>query len=121
MSAEIVGNKLFLDGFVFYHSKILGERRHWECKRLRIGKECSVRATTNNPRASEQLVVIKHPTVTSYSHPPNFNECEAEKVKFSLKRKAEAHPEQPPAQLLRTELASTSEGTVDSNCTGIFA
>ena len=34
-----------------------------------------------------------------HSHVPNLNECQAEKLKYRIKRKPADHTEQPPAQL----------------------
>lgn len=107
MSAEIVGNKLILDGYVYYHGKYADARRHWECRRLRT-KECTARVVTNNPQPGEALIVFKKGF--HVDHPPNYDECAAERVKASLKRRAEEHPEQPPTQLLRGQLNGLSQG-----------
>lgn len=98
---------------VYYHAKTHREKRHWECRNLRLSKDCTARAVTNNPRPREELVLIKGPTQSPHSHAPNFNEGEAEKILGKLKRKAEDHPEQPPTQLLWTELANVPEGIYD--------
>lgn len=111
MNAEIVNNKLILDGYIYYHSKYAGNRRQWECVRLRLG-ECSARAVTNNPADGEPLIVIRGIAESPHSeHPPNFDECEAERVKRDLKRKATTQLERPPSSLLRTELSGLSQGT----------
>ncbi len=50
-------------------------------------------------------MVIRGPIESSHTHPPRQEQCKAEEVLTRVKRKAEEHPEQPPAQLLRNELA----------------
>ncbi|KAL7288255.1 hypothetical protein TKK_0017595 [Trichogramma kaykai] len=87
----------------------IGDKRHWECIKLRSDKTCTSRATTNNLGPGEQLVLL---LVIVHAHPPNFNDCEARKVKTSLKRKASERSEQPLAQLLRTKLSSVPEGVL---------
>ncbi|KAK7571990.1 hypothetical protein V9T40_014462 [Parthenolecanium corni] len=44
------------------------------------------------------------------THPPSQEQCEVEEVLTRGKSKAEEHPEQPPAQLLRNELADVHAG-----------
>ncbi len=48
--------------------------------------------------------IFKGPAESSHTHSPNINENIADQLATSIKRKAEEHPEQPPAQLSRTEL-----------------
>lgn len=109
MSAIINGNRLFLNGYVYIHSKYDGSRQQWECRRLRL-KECKARAVTNRPEPGAPVIVFRGTEKSPHEHPPNFNECEAEKVKISLKKKSVDQPERPPSQLLRTELAGLSQG-----------
>lgn len=110
MNKEIVGNRLFINGFVYYHSRYINaNRRHWECRRVR-SKDCKARAITNRPAPGDELIIFQGPEQSEHEHPPNYDECRAEKVKLNLKRKAEEHPEQPPAQILRTELGGLSQG-----------
>ncbi|XP_050522884.1 uncharacterized protein LOC126895259 [Daktulosphaira vitifoliae] len=47
-----------------------------------------------------------------HSHAPNLEEVNALKVRGNLKRRAEAYPEAPLAQLLRTELQAVSSGVL---------
>ena len=70
-------------------------------------KECTARAITNEP-----LIIIKGPTESKHTHPPNQEECEAEVITQRIKRKAKEHPEQPPAQLIRDEIAGVSSDGV---------
>ena len=56
--------------------------------------------------------LVKGPTESKYSHPPNQEENEVEKLTVRIKRKAEEHPEQRPAQLLCSELQRTSCGAL---------
>ena len=106
MNVQIVGNKLFINGYIYYHSKY---RTQWECVRLRAG-ECKTRAVTNNPAEGEELVVIRGPSESPHAHPPNFNECKAEKVRSSVKRKSTDQPDTLPSKLLRTEMSGLSPG-----------
>jgi len=50
------------------------------------------------------IAIFKGPKDSEHTHPPDVDENSATKLAASLKRKAEEHPEQPPSQLLRTEL-----------------
>lgn len=109
MNVELVGNKLIIDGFLYYHSKRKGSHRQWECVRLKAG-ECKARAVTNDPPEGQPLTVLKGIDASPHEHPPNFNECDAEKVKNRLKRKATAEPERPPSALVGTELSGLSQG-----------
>ena len=87
MSAKIVDNKLLINGFVYYRGKIRGSKQHWECKRYRLDKDCTARATTNLIVPGAAIVVYKGPVQSE--HQPNHNECRAEEVKDKLKRKAD--------------------------------
>lgn len=85
MNPEIVGNKLLLDGFLYNHCKYGNNgRRHWEWQRIR-SKECKARAITNFTSSTGNIVVYKGPTISPYAHPTNHDECEAERIKVSLK------------------------------------
>lgn len=50
------------------------------------------------------MIISKEPTQSPHEHPSSHNKCVAERIKASLKWKAEERPEQPPVQLLRSEL-----------------
>ena len=105
MAPTIEGNKLLLDGFVYYRSRRAKGRQYWDCNRVRA-KECTARAVTNDPGPNEQLVIFKGPSVSSHQHPPNVEEGRALKITNSLKRKAAENPAEPPARLIRCELAA---------------
>lgn len=107
MSARIVDKKLVLNGFVYYRGKVRKNKQHWECKRYRLTRDCTARATTNLIVPGGEIIVLAE---SQHEHPPNHNEVAAEKVKEVLKRKADEHPEQPPAQLLRTALGGVRQG-----------
>lgn len=47
---------------------------------------------------------------TLHSHAPNIEEIKALKIENKIKRKAEDHPEAPPAQILRNELRDVPSG-----------
>lgn len=106
---RVIGSKLVLNGYVYLRSKndLRAGKTYWDCNRLRR-KECNARAITSY--GDEVPVIFKEPT--NHSHAPNREETEAEVVKCRLKRTAEEHPELPPAQILRTELPSTSAGVL---------
>lgn len=110
MSAEIVDNKSIYEGYIYYRGSVRGAKQHWECKRYRNNKDCKARATTSIIVPGKEIIVYKGPRDSKHEHPANHDECAAEKVKATLKRKAGAHPEQPPAQLLRTELGGARKG-----------
>ncbi len=102
--AEIVGSKLIIDGFIYPCCRQCGIRTYWDCQKVKVG-ECTARAITAAAATEEGIVVIRGPAESSHTHPPSQEQCKAEKVLTRVKRKAEEHPEQPPAQLLRNELA----------------
>lgn len=62
--------------------------------------------------ADGSIEVIKGPNESSHSHAPNREESTADKITTGIKRKAEEHPEQRPAQLLRNELQGVSPGVL---------
>lgn len=109
--AQIVEKKLLLDGYVYLRSRIVKEKIYWDCRLVR-GGTCSARAITINPASPADVVVLKGPTESKHSHPPNEEELQAEKITSKIKRKAAAHPEVPPAQVLRVELAGVSDGVL---------
>lgn len=105
--------KLIIDGYVYIKSKNEKrlQRTYWDCNRLR-NKECSARAITSLANLGEHPVVFKGPVESKHSHPSNLEECGAEKLKQSLKRRAEEHPEEPPAQILRHQLHNVPSGVL---------
>ncbi len=70
--------------------------------------ECTARAITSATATDEEIVVIRGPVESSHTHPPTQEQCKAEEVLTWVKRKAEEHPEKPPAQLLHNELVDVS-------------
>ncbi|KAE9523275.1 hypothetical protein AGLY_016223 [Aphis glycines] len=80
--------KLICGGFIYVRSKLpVNGKTYWECQKLQS-------------------------TLDDHAHVPNQEECEAEIIKYSLKRKAEDQPQLPPAQILRTEMAGLSDGVL---------
>eukprot|EP00102_Acyrthosiphon_pisum_P019707 XP_016656917.1 PREDICTED: uncharacterized protein LOC107882696 [Acyrthosiphon pisum] len=80
--------KLICGGFIYVRSKLpVNGKTYWECQKLQS-------------------------TLDDHDHVPNQEECEAEIIKYSLKRKAEDQPQLPPAQILRTEMAGLSDGVL---------
>ena len=100
--AKILDKKLCLEGYVYLRSRRAKGKTYWDCRRVR-GGECNARAITNDRLPGEELTVLRGPADSQHSHPPNQEECAAETVTQTLKRKAKEHPELPPAHLLRTE------------------
>lgn len=100
--AKLVDGKLQIDGFRYVRSKSVKGRTYWDCQLVRDGL-CRARAITNNDAA--HIVVIKGPAESKHEHPPNWEECAAAEVIARVKRTATRHPELPPSQILRRELA----------------
>ncbi len=72
-------------------------------------KECNVQAITSDSAddsddTSITITFFKGLAESPHSHPPNIDENIADQLAASIKGKAEEYPEQPPAQLLQTEL-----------------
>lgn len=107
--AEIRDNKLYIAGYRYLHSRRAKGRRYWDCDRVRT-KQCSARAVTNDPADGAPVVVFKGPSESSHLHAPNHEEVQADILTQTLKRKAAENPGQPPAQILRNELAGVSQG-----------
>jgi len=64
----------------------------------------------SDPVRRGAVELVKGHMVSKHSHTPNQEESEAENLTVRIKRKAEQHPEQRPAQLLHSELQGTSCG-----------
>ena len=105
MAAEISGKQMYLNGFAYQKSRAVNGRVYWVCKKS-YRKECTGRAVTSDPADGEPVEVFKE---SVHSHAPNVDENSAEQLAKSLKRKAEEHPEQPPAQLLCQELQGVED------------
>ncbi|KAJ8681079.1 hypothetical protein QAD02_016866 [Eretmocerus hayati] len=73
--------------------------------------DCTARAITSEPQVGG-VQIFKGPIESPHSHSPDHDECDAEVTKDRLKRKAKDNPEQPPAQILRTELPSAGAGVL---------
>lgn len=110
---KILGEtKLIYGGFIYVRSKLpVNGKTYWECQKLRR-KECKARTITAFDITENKTYFVRQPTLEDHEHVPNQEECQAEIVKYSLKRKAEDQPQQPPAQILRTELAGLSDGVL---------
>ncbi len=101
---KTVGSKLIIDEFIDLHCRQCGIRTYWDCQKVRAG-ECTASAIPAAAATEEGIVVIRGPVKWSHTHPPSQKQCKAEEVLTWEKRKAEEHPEQPPAELLCNELA----------------
>lgn len=84
---------------------------YWDCRKVRAG-ECKAKAITSEPNSEGEVVIYKDPGLSGHDHPPNREEAAADVVRQAIKRKAASNPEQPPAQLLRTELAGVPAGVL---------
>ena len=62
-----------------------------------------MKVITTYPHRAE-IVVLKGIEQSAHDHPSDYEECKADAIVARLKRKADANPEQPFAQILRTEL-----------------
>ena len=91
MQPKVEGNKLLLDGYVYYRSRRAKNKTYWDCNKLRA-KECTARAITNEPDPSQPLVVLKGPTESPHLHPPNQEELSALQKTNDIKWKAAENP-----------------------------
>lgn len=110
---KILGEtKLICGGFIYVRSKLPANgKTYWECQKLRK-KECKARVITAFNIFENKNYFVRESTLDDHDHVPNQEECEAEIIKYSLKRKAEDQPQLPPAQILRTEMAGLSDGVL---------
>lgn len=107
----LVNRQLHLDGFIYTRSRVQKGRTYWDCRKLRAG-ECNGRAITSEPNSEGEVVIFKDPGLEGHEHAPNREEAAADVVRQTIKRKAASNPEQPPAQLLRTELTGVPQGVL---------
>lgn len=70
--------------------------------------ECDARIVTKGD--SENLEILRGGSDDDHLHAPNIEEVKALKITTSIKRTAAAHPEAPPAQILRSELRNVNSG-----------
>ncbi len=107
MIAEIKDKQVDLEGYVYQCSHIAKKCANWVCRKY-YRKECNARAITSDPADDAPITIpikiFKGPEESLHSYPPNVDENIADQLPTSVERKAEEHPEQPPAQLLQTEL-----------------
>ena len=96
-----IGNKLHVEGYIYVKCRTRKGRTYWDCRRVRRG-ECRARAITDDPLDRTKITLIKR---TEHQHPPDRDECAAEEVVETLKRKAATRPEVTPAELLRSEMS----------------
>ena len=107
MAPQIVGKQLHIDGYIYVRSRVAKERVYWDCRLLRRGT-CTARAITSDPSDGGNIEVFKGPDGSKHDHPPNREETTAEVIIERVKRKAVAHPADPPARILRAELQGVS-------------
>ena len=98
---RMIGNKLCIGGFLYYYSKKAKTHKYWDCEVMRRG-HCEARAVTEETQAG--LRIIKGPTRSPHTHPPDREAARAEEVRQRLRSQAVEQPAAPPAQLLRDHL-----------------
>lgn len=99
------GYLLSFEGYLYYKNNgDIGKRAYWLCKNP---PECDARVVTTVD--SGNLRVVKGST-DDHTHAPQPDAVAAEKLADTIKRKAEAHPEAPPAQILRSTLRNVPSG-----------
>ena len=102
------GYLLNINGFLYYkNGGTYMQRTYWLCKNA---PECNARATTDG---GPDHVQLRRGSEDDHNHAPDTNAALAEKVQASIKRRAMAHPEAPPAQVLRTELRNVPSGKTE--------
>jgi len=107
---KIAGNKLIFGGYVYVKKKV-SNKTYKNCRLVRR-KMCKARAITTP--INKEVIVLTGPDKSAHPHPPNQEEPNAEIVVRKLKRKAEEHPEVPPAQIPRQELRNVPCGVLSS-------
>lgn len=96
------GKKLLLNGHIYYRRDSRKGKHYWYCKRT---AECKATAITY--LVGNEIRVQKE---AKHAHAPNMEQVGAEKMMVRLKRAAVDQPQAAPAQILRTELPSTTSG-----------
>lgn len=95
---------MHVDGHIYVKCRTRKGRTYWDCRRVRSGS-CRARAITDDPLDRTKITLIK---TSPHQHPPDVDECAAEVVLESLKRKAETRPEVSTAAVVRSEITGLS-------------
>lgn len=105
-----IGSQLVIDGFIYNKSRDKPEigKTYWDCKLLRR-KECTARAISSFTASDNAPKIYKGPQHVSHDHVADPDECEAEIIKYRLKKEGENNPERPPSRLLQEELQALSK------------
>ncbi len=103
MTAEIKDKQMYLEGYVYQRSRITEKHAYWVCRKY-YRKECNARAITSDPADGTPITIFKGLVESPHCHLPNADENITDQLAKFIKRKVEEHPEQPPEQLLWTEL-----------------
>ena len=87
---KIISNtRIAIDGFLYVRSREGQDCTYWDCKRVR-DRVCKARAITKFSDGS--VIVMKGPDKSIHTHPPSWEEVNADKVKHRIKQRAqEAH------------------------------
>ncbi len=88
---------------------IAEKHAYWVCRKYYRNE---FNAQASDPADGTFITIFKGLTESLHSHVPNIDENIADQLATSIKRKAEEHPEQPPAQLLWTELQGVPDGVL---------
>jgi len=100
----LTDGKLHLEAFVYLRSGPPKKTRvYWACRKLRSG-ECKAKAITLITTDCDEVIVYKGRQESRHTHALNREAIAADPLAQTLMRKANDNPQQPPAQLLCTEL-----------------
>jgi len=83
MTAEIVGKKMYLEGYMYQLTCIMKRCAYWLYTRVQY-KECRACAITSDP-ADGSVVIFKGPKDSEHTHPPNVDENTAAKLTATVK------------------------------------
>ncbi len=103
MTAEIKDKQIYFEGYMYERSRIAEKHVYWVCRKY-YGKECNAQAITSDLANGTPITIFKNLAALPHNHPSNKDDNIADQLATSIKRKAVEYPEQPPAQLLQTEL-----------------
>lgn len=104
---KIVGRKLHLDGHLYVKSREGNSKTYWDCRRIRR-RECKARAITTTDETGK-IVVLKGPTQSIHTHPPDRAECAADKAMENMRIAVESNPTDPPLRVIREQFANLNE------------
>ena len=106
--AELIknGNRkpiLHYRGYLYWYHSTKENKTYWKCRQY---PECLTRIKTSEYAPNTDYLDVL--SEKEHDHAPNPEEVDALKIRARLKRRAEEHPEAPPAQMLGCELREVS-------------